>query len=110
MTGRKIVRKQERSLQEIGPCIADSLIRILNVVYQQKNKDDLDKISKVIIAYWKDNPEAQDTIEGIAQWWLSERVQPFAIEDIKIVLKELVGQKKVVTHQLKDGTILYSLK
>ncbi len=76
---------------------------------QKKNNDDLEKISQEMIAYWKDNPEAIDTIEGIANWWLSERVKPFAIEDIKIVLKELVKQKKIVARQLLDGTILYSI-
>ncbi len=76
---------------------------------QKKDRDDLSKISKELIAYWKENPEAQDTLEGIAQWWFSQRGQTLATEDIKIVLEELVRQKKIVVRQLIDGTILYSL-
>lgn len=33
----------------------------------------MDEISLRILSYLADNPEANDTPEGIAQWWLLER-------------------------------------
>ena len=33
----------------------------------------MDEISLRILSYLADNPEATDTPEGIAQWWLLER-------------------------------------
>jgi hypothetical protein len=33
----------------------------------------MDEISLSILAYLAENPEANDTAQGIAQWWLLER-------------------------------------
>jgi hypothetical protein len=33
----------------------------------------MDEISRRILAYLAENPEATDTPEGITQWWLLER-------------------------------------
>ena len=33
----------------------------------------MDDLSMRILSYLADNPEANDTVEGITQWWLLER-------------------------------------
>ena len=33
----------------------------------------MDELSLRILSYLADNPEANDTVEGITQWWLLER-------------------------------------
>ena len=43
-----------------------------------------------ILAYLADNPEAQDTLEGIAQWWLLERKIQSETRQITDALSELV--------------------
>ncbi|HEX9671581.1 MAG TPA: hypothetical protein VGC93_19085 [Thermoanaerobaculia bacterium] len=33
----------------------------------------MDQLSRRILSYLADNPEANDTVEGIAEWWLLDR-------------------------------------
>jgi len=62
-----------------------------------------------ILQYLQNHPDAGDTVEGIAQWWLA---QQDAGEDEVLVeqaLNHLVKQGLVARHVLVDGTILYTV-
>ncbi len=53
-------------------------------------------ISLKILAYLLNNPNAQDTLEGISEWWLLD-------QDIK---NELTRIKRAVAKLVTDGYIL----
>jgi len=64
------------------------------------------EIAQAIAAYVEKNPEAQDTLEGIVQWWLPEaRHQTRAL--IKEALDELVAEGLITAHKAKDAQIFY---
>ena len=44
-----------------------------------------------ILAYLVENPEARDTVEGIAQWWLLEQEIRFYLHEIETALDKLVS-------------------
>lgn len=55
-----------------------------------------------ILAYLADNPDAQDTLEGIAEWWLLQQRIKHEVANVKTALAELVAEDLVVERQGKD--------
>ena len=50
------------------------------------------QISNEILAYLVEHPEAQDTLEGIVEWWLLEQEIKFETARVKEALSELVAK------------------
>jgi hypothetical protein len=57
------------------------------------------EISHEILAYLVEHPEAQDTVEGIVEWWLLERQIKFQTAKVKEVLSELVAKGLIIEHK-----------
>jgi len=63
---------------------------------------DKTRITREILAYLHDHPNAQDTIEGIMQWWLLER----KLKDQESLVREALNElekKKFVIREKHDG-------
>jgi len=69
-----------------------------------------ESIRREILDYLARHPQAQDTIEGIIEWWLLEQ----RIVDSKIaiekVLEKLVAESLVILRQARDGKVYYGAK
>ena len=65
------------------------------------------KIARAIADYVGNNPQAQDTLEGIIQWWLPEVEHKPRVAVIKQALDELVAGGLITAHKAKDTQILY---
>ena len=61
------------------------------------------------MAYLARHPDAQDTIEGIAEWWLLEQRIVRAIAEVKAALAELVAKNLIVERKDKTGRSYYRL-
>ncbi len=48
------------------------------------------EIAREILAYLADHPDAQDTLEGIMEWWLIESRIKLQIALVKEILHDLV--------------------
>ena len=57
---------------------------------------------------WK-NQQAQDTLQGIAQWWLPQQQLETTKSTLKAALAELVGKKLILESKGKDAQIHYRL-
>jgi hypothetical protein len=62
-----------------------------------------------VLAYLLQRPQAQDTVEGIAEWWLLEQRIRHAVADVEVALSELVGNDFLVARQCGDGRTYYGL-
>jgi hypothetical protein len=62
-----------------------------------------------ILAYLVKHPEAQDTLEGIAEWWLLEQRIRHAVAEVDGVLRELVGHDLLIRRQCAEGRAYYGL-
>jgi hypothetical protein len=60
-----------------------------------------------ILAYLVEHPRAQDTLEGIMQWWLLEQQIKQWIAQAQTALAELVAQGLALERKGKDGQIHY---
>jgi hypothetical protein len=62
-----------------------------------------------ILAYLADHPDAEDTIEGIAQWWLLEQRIRQQIPVIENALAELADKGFVIKQSGSNGRIRYRI-
>ena len=62
-----------------------------------------------ILAYLADHPKAQDTLEGIVEWWLLERTIKFQESQIVKALSELVDKGLIIAHRGKDAQMQYRI-
>ena len=59
------------------------------------------------VAYLAEHPDAQDTLEGIVQWWLLEQKIKYQTNMVKEVLTELVGKGLLIEYKSRDSQIHY---
>jgi hypothetical protein len=57
------------------------------------------QIGKEILTYLVEQPEAQDTVDGIVEWWLLERQIKFQTARVKEVISKLVDRGWVIRVQ-----------
>ena len=57
------------------------------------------QIGNQILTYLIEHPEAQDTLEGIVEWWLLERAIKFQTARVKEALSELVAKGLILEHK-----------
>ena len=70
----------------------------------------LSPVSAQILAYLRRHRRAQDTLEGIAEWWMLEQRIRHVITEVKEALAELVARGMVVERIGRDGRVHYCLK
>jgi hypothetical protein len=66
-------------------------------------------IADEILAYLAKHPEAQDTLEGITEWWLLEQRIRSAVADVDGALRNLVAANLLATRRCADGRTYYAL-
>jgi len=67
--------------------------------------DPVEEIVRALSRYLRLNPLASDTLEGIAQWWLT--VDDFSEARLQQALQQLVDAGVVAAVQAADGQVRY---
>lgn len=62
------------------------------------------EVAGEIVRYLRAHPDAADTLEGAARWWLRQRPCPKVMEQAMALL---VAQGVVEGHVLPDGTTVF---
>ena len=60
-----------------------------------------------ILQYLRDHPEAADSPEGIAAWWLPSMTYPATSDAVREALAQLVEEHRIARIDLADGRTLY---
>ena len=66
-----------------------------------------DSIRRDILGYLAHNPQAEDTVDGIASWWLLEEEFLRTKEMVKRVADELVTEGLLLARHTADGKTYY---
>ena len=74
-----------------------------------KSIDTISQIAAAILAYLAEHPKAQDTLEGIVEWWLLEQEIKRRTVMVQDALAELVAKGLVVERKGRDGRMHYRL-
>lgn len=71
--------------------------------------DEKGKVAYRILAYLLENPNAQDTIEGIIEWWLLDRLTRSNITTVKESLEKLVAAGLILENRGEGPRIYYKI-
>lgn len=69
--------------------------------------NDKSKIGNEILAYLVDHPKAQDTLEGIVEWWLLERTIKYETARVKEALSDLVARGLILEKKGSNSQFHY---
>ena len=67
------------------------------------------QIAHDILAYLADNPNAEDTVEGIVEWWLLDRRIRRESKKAKEALSDLVDKGLVLERHGRDARSRYRI-
>jgi hypothetical protein len=62
-----------------------------------------------VLAYLADHPAAQDTLEGIVQWWLLERYIADETQKVREALAELTRQGLLIEKRNGGSRLHYGI-
>lgn len=62
-----------------------------------------------ILRYLVENPNAQDTLEGVVEWWLLDKYTRGNVMRAKEALEELVKADLIVQRRGKESRIYYKI-
>src|SRR5207249_5251982 len=74
---------------------------------KQPSQSSLGSAAGGIFSYLRDHPSAEDTLEGIVEWWLLETRIRHTVIEVKNALEELVALGLVSVQQHQDGRTCY---
>jgi len=66
-----------------------------------------EEMARDVLTYLVNNPDAQDTLEGIAEWWLLERKIESRTAKVKEVLAGLVAKGLILERRGSDSRLRY---
>ncbi|HSQ22782.1 MAG TPA: hypothetical protein VLN44_00125 [Pyrinomonadaceae bacterium] len=72
-----------------------------------KEEASVAEIASMILNYLRQNPEAQDTFEGIVHWWLPDQHHQQSRARIKEALDRLLAAGLISGHKGTDGQVSY---
>ena len=71
------------------------------------NNDTREQIEQLILSYLNRNPDASDTLEGIARWWLElERIET-SVEEVAAACQNLEKLGLLKKSKNSIGSMLY---
>jgi hypothetical protein len=89
-----------------GPVLAKSeLTAGLTLMNEDKRSD----IAQAILEYLLEHPDAQDTLAGIAEWWLPEEKAKTRLPIIKDAVDQLAVEGLVLERRGKDSQTHYRI-
>ena len=66
-------------------------------------------IAQDILSYLLTHTAAEDTVEGIVEWWLLEEKIKRRTKEVQRVLDEMVNKRLIVARESKDLKIHYRI-
>jgi len=67
-------------------------------------------LARRLLDYLEKNPDAGDTLEGIANWWLEQQRVEQVVDEVAEALDYLVQIGVVQVHKLRGGVPIYKVK
>lgn len=71
------------------------------------SRTEVDEAAAGIRCYLLEHPNAADTLEGVAAWWLSGSTSGPWLATVQAAVDRLVAAGEVVKQTLPDGTTIY---
>ena len=64
-------------------------------------------LASEVLTYLCDHPDSQDSLEGIARWWILERTIQCRLSEVERALAWLVVRGRLLQERTLDGVVYY---
>jgi hypothetical protein len=68
-----------------------------------------ESLAQDILSYLLEHSAAEDTVEGIVEWWLLEEKIKRRMQEVQQVLDELAREGLILAHKSNDSKIRYRI-
>jgi len=72
-------------------------------------QDKRSETAQAILEYLHEHPDAQDTLPGIAEWWLPDEKTKARLAIVKAALHQLAAEGLVLERRSKDSQTHYRI-
>lgn len=69
-----------------------------------------EELSEKILNYFRENPDAGDTIDGIVHWWLGQEKSQRTVEHVAKALDLLLNRGMIKLIKTQAGPAIYKLR
>ena len=69
----------------------------------------ISEISQEILRYLREQPDASDTLEGIAEWWLLSQRITYEMKRVRTAVSELLEEGWIIEIKGENSTTRYRL-
>src|SRR5262249_21320040 len=94
-----------RNLVVASPVLTGE-VNITNTLKTTEKKQK-EALCRRILDYLRRHPNAEDTLEGIARWWLLEQRIQEETARVQAALNCLVNRKQLIARRQADGRTVY---
>ena len=77
------------------------------IAEDDKRQDAIRIVADEIRAYLDSNPNAADSLEGIAKWWCGRKRYEESRETVRAALSSLIEEGTVRSRQVAQGETIY---
>jgi hypothetical protein len=67
------------------------------------------ELTRHILAYWIEHPDAKDTAEGIFNWWFRAYEPRWRMDEVKAVLDDLTARGWLTRRRMRQSEVIYGL-
>ena len=68
-----------------------------------------EKLTREILTYCVEHPDAKDTVEGILTWWFHAGETHWRVEEVKAALRFLTAQGWLTSRSMRQSEEIYGL-
>lgn len=79
------------------------------IQFMSMTEPDRNSVAQDILTYLLANTRAEDTVEGIVEWWLLEEKIKNRTREVQEVLDELVAQSLICERKSEDARVRYRI-
>jgi hypothetical protein len=70
---------------------------------------DKKEVKEAVLQYFHDHPDAQDTIEGITEWWIARSLIDLNAETVREVIIQMCADGLLIRNNVGYSSQLYRL-
>jgi hypothetical protein len=73
------------------------------------HRPEKDEIAREILAYLRDHPDAEDTLDGIVQWWILDRKIKYQKALVQKAIDDLTKSNLIIEQKKKNIGCFYRI-
>ena len=66
-------------------------------------------ITGAILEYFRKNPDASDTLEGISRWWLMSEKLDATVVEVESAIEDLIVKGMIEKQTIDTGNLIYKI-